>query len=492
MTESLRIFRPALGGVLLFALAATAAEQPPTSQIPVAVPETRVRTKEDVERGKRNAVSVAEQLEELFQRMPAPRKMKLKEIPPYFRIIPLPAGKSNDLLGGRGAEDRATLVYQCRYNTARKLLNGIDAMVENGMAEEAPERNMLIVTDSARNVEAIKDALLVMDVASPQVLIEARVVEVLVGDGMQRNLSVSFNQESTGIGPGGLPIPVKSTTGFNTSTLGQSNSDIGGTLDWVFETGSGSNIHATFQWLRNANDARILSSPNILVTRNEVAKISTGQDVPIQELTNSSGNVTTSTTFKRVGVTLKVTPLMLNEDSVVLRVEPEVSNIQSYQRIYQASGSYDVPVISIRNMDTHLKMGDGQIVLMGGLYSNAETTQQERIPFLSDLPYLGELFTSKNYTKEVTQLIFILRTRILQPDEVADGVIFDPNLMAEESNALGEILRNSPSLPKLPDTTLEEVKREFIDEPEKRDSANSLPLTPPAKATTKPEASPAP
>ena len=434
--------------------------------------EIRIKTPEDIEQGKENVKAVAQQLEELFREIPAPKTVKTELIPPYYKIIKMPPSRNAETAG-----ERATLIYQCRYNTAEKLLNAVDAMVINGMSEEAEERNMLIVTDSAANVEAIKDALIAMDVPSPQVLIEARVVEVLVGDGMERNLSATFNHVSTGIDAEGNDTPVNSSAGFNTSVLGQSTQDIGGTMNWTFGS-KDNNVKVSFQWLLNASDARILSAPNLFLTCNELAQISTGQDTPIQELSNNGSNTTTSTTFKRVGVTLKVTPQMINRDSAVLKIEPEVSNIQSYQRIVQAGGYYDVPVISIRNMSTILKIADGQVVAMGGLYSNTESMTQERIPFLSDLPYLGELFTSKSYTKEITQLIFFLRVRILQPDEVPEGLMFDPNLVIEESDQLGEIIRNSSALPKLPETTLEQVEQEFIREPQEREGRNTLPLTP--------------
>jgi len=155
---------------------------------------------------------------------------------------------------------------------------------------------------------------------------------------------------------------------------------------------------------------------------------------------------------------------MINNDNVTLRVEPEVSNIQSYQTISNGSGFYQVPVISIRSISSYLRLADGQIVIMGGLYTNRNSIQQERIPFLSDIPYLGELFTSKYTEKEILQLLFFLRVRILTPNDMADGVLFDPEEVIRTTNDFGEVMRQSKELPNL-ETTVEKVNDEFIKNP---------------------------
>lgn len=146
----------------------------------------------------------------------------------------------------------------------------------------------------------------------------------------------------------------------------------------------------------------MLSSPNILISRNEVSRIITGEEIPIQEATSSGNNVLLSTTFKNVGVTLEVEPSMINRDNVTLRVFPKVSNVLRYESVSSGDSSYSVPVISARSVETHLRMQDKQVVMMGGLYNSRNTLQQQRVPILSDLPYIGELFTGKNESKEVT------------------------------------------------------------------------------------------
>ena len=411
------------------------------------------RTPESIEEGKKNVVSVAQQLREMFQPI-RKQSRQVEEEPPYLKIIP-------------STNDTSILIYRCRYVTASKLRNSVDAMIsDTGYVEYAVEENLLTIRDAAESVEAIAKTLPLIDVATPQVLIEAKIVEVLLSDNTQRNLSFMFNSPTTISMIDGMDQRYDGDTmsygGIQTSPQGGNTSD-GATANWTFAAGH-NNFNIALQWLLTALDAKVLSSPVIVVGRNEEAEISNGQDVPIQSQTITNGSISTSTTFKRVGVTLTVEPLMINNDNVTLRVEPEVSNIQSYQTIANGNGYYQVPVISIRSISSYLRLADGQIVIMGGLYTNRNSIQQERIPFLSDIPYLGELFTSKYTDKEILQLLFFLRVRILSPNDMADGVLFDPEEMIRTTNEFGEVMRNSKELPTL-ETTIEKVNDEFIQNP---------------------------
>ena len=442
-----------------------------------------VKTPESIARGKENVRSVADQLRSLFRPLQKPRKAGAAEDKPYLKIIEAP-------------NDRAILIYRCRYSTAAKILASVEALItDQGYVESAEEQNLLIINDTKANIQSLSQALPSLDVASPQVLIEAKVIEVMVSDGMQRNLSFGVSNVQNNVpmldAASGREVlgAVANSAGFSTSQLAPSQSANGGKLDWTFSSGDTA-FNVAFQWLLNASDAKVLSSPIIVVARNEESTISNGQDVPIQSQTITSGSISTSTTFKRVGVTLKVAPKMINQDSVTLLVEPEVSNIQSYQNISQGSGNYQVPLISIRNISTNVKLGNGQVLMMGGLYNSREAVSQERIPFLSDMPYFGEFFTSKYRSKELIQLLFFIRVQILTPDEVADGILFDPDTVAEVNNRIGDALRKSPYLP-ASKSTLQQVKEEFVDhslnspslpaDPDKAAAKEQAPATAPAE-----------
>ncbi len=304
-----------------------------------------------------------------------------------------------------------------------------------------------------------------MDVTTPQILVEAKVVEVLCNEGMQRDVSLVFNRHDE-------KQNLNSTAGIQTTVPGQTASEAnkGGNFDWypyiAGQIGDSNykNFQATVQWLLTAESAKILSSPNVVVSRGATASIITGQDIPIQSFQVYTGSTTTSTTFKRVGVKLNVTPKLINNDYVMLQVNPEVSNVQRYQNIAQGGNTYQVPVIAIRNIETQLFLGDGQIVMIGGLYYNKDSSVQQRVPFLSDIPFMGELFTAKNDASDLTQLIFFLKINILADQDAASGIIYDPGKNAKILRSIGDVIKDSEQIfPDKNKTSIEKLKEELID-----------------------------
>lgn len=303
------------------------------------------------------------------------------------------------------------------------------------LIEPLKEQNELLINAPDSEIQSYRDILLAMDVPSPQILIEAKVVEVMFTDGMQRNLSFNFSGKRYDVG-GSAEVPGQSA---------QPSTGLGGS----FTPYSGrDSMKVAFQWLLTAQDAKVLSSPNILLSRNEVSRIVTGEEIPIQEANSTGNTLSLSTKFKSVGVTLEVEPSMINRDNVTLRIFPKVSNVVRYENV-SAGGdtTYPVPVISARSVETHLRMQDKQVVMMGGLYNSRDTLQQQRIPVLSDLPLIGELFTGKNESKEVTQLIFFLKIHIISPDQAASGVFYNFDRSGKISEKLGEIVENADSIP---------------------------------------------
>lgn len=457
---------------LLIAAVAAGADGEPVNSFLSDSPE--VITPEYLARGKKNVHTVAAQLRTLFESSPAVKKNRppMREMPPEFTVIPGPRE-------GDKQEGFSTLVYRCRYIQAnRATVVAIENMLKSGAIEYHTDQNLLTIYDRDSNIESIRNALLAIDRPLPQVLVEIKVVEVMFLDGMSRSLSVTFNDSAAGKTGTGLLKDLDSSGGVINPSLSSSNEAAGISLDWFPYVAGTENLHTSFQWVMSGQDAKILSSPNLVISRNEEASFATGQDIPIQELSTTSSGTNIATTFRRVGVTLTLEPMIINDQLVTLKVSPEVSNVQQYQRITQGGDSttnqamtYQVPVISVRSLETTLTLHDGEVMMMGGLYSNRTSMQEDRTPFLSDIPVIGELFTSKKREQELIQLVFFMRVHILKPREYHSGMVYDPDEVADTSNKIGDILQNSPFFPKLK-STLEQVEEEFILAPERRRRAN--------------------
>ena len=466
-------FRFGYALLLLFASAVAGADGETVNSFLAETPETI--TPEYLARGKKNVQTVAAQLRTLFEPAPAVKSKKgpVRELPPEITIVKGPRDPGKD-------DGFSTLIYRCRYIQAnRETVVAIENMLKSGAVEFHADQNLLTIYDRDGNIESIKTALLAIDRPLPQVLVEIKVVEVMFLDGMSRNLSVNFNDSALGRTATGKEEELTSSGGMTNPTLGSSTQAAGISLDWFPYVSGTENLRTSFQWVLTGQNAKILSSPNLVISRNEEASFATGQDIPIQELSTTSSGTNIATTFRRVGVTLTLEPMIINDQLVTLKVSPEVSNVQQYQRITQGGDSttnqattYQVPVISVRSLETTLTLHDGEVMMMGGLYSNRTSMQENRTPFLSDIPVIGELFTSKQREQELIQLVFFMRVHILKPQENHSGIIYDPDEVADTSNKIGDILQNSPFFPKLK-TTIQQVEEEFILGPERRRQANN-------------------
>jgi Flp pilus assembly secretin CpaC len=103
-----------------------------------------------------------------------------------------------------------------------------------------------------------------------------------------------------------------------------------------------------------------------------------------------------------------------------------------------------VPVIAVRSIESYLRLYDKQVVMMGGLYSSRTALEEEKIPILSDLPFIGELFTGKNHAREVIQLVFFVKIHIVSPDDVLYGFMYDPNEQMVDSERVADLVVDDP------------------------------------------------
>lgn len=417
-----------------------------------------VRDEAAREQGKINVQNVVEELRQLLHK-PSTALGKRTIMPPdepTFVEIPDVDGKS-------------TLIYFCRNTTANKMAQTLDAVCSNnGYVEYNSEQNKILVVDDTERMPVFRKAIAAIDTPAPQVLIEAKVVEVMITDESQRNLSFSFNQREKGWNTEGEDAYMTGSSGFLNEVIGKNSQNSGAVVNFYPYATDNNNINVFFQWLLGAQDAKIISSPNITISRGDTATINTGQEIPIQEQSQNGSTVSFSTKYRNIGVTLRVTPKIINNNSVLLNINPEVSNVLQYDRITASNVSYQVPIISVRSIDTNLTVNNGQVIMMGGLFNTREVINEQRTPFLSDIPWVGELFTSKSNTKELVQLVFIMRATILSPEELLDGIIYDPQQQAQESLQLGDIIKDPVTFPPTT-TTIEKVQEELENAPGMRD-----------------------
>jgi general secretion pathway protein D len=273
-----------------------------------------------------------------------------------------------------------------------------------------PARNAIIFKGSAEEFSQIRGLLESLDQPVREALIEVTVAEVRLSD--TTNLGVEWTIQNAGIDSsrlrfgtlGGLGV---GTSGFNFAVLNDA-----------------AQTRAVVNAFAKDERFSILSSPRLLAKSGSEARIQVGSEVPIltsQQTTSSTiaGNpaVLQSIQYRSTGVLLTVKPVIHAGDRVDLEVSQEVSEATT-----NATSAISSPVISNRKISTNLSLRDGSTVILGGLISENRDASNTGIPFLKDLPGVGQLFSSKGTANRKTELIVLITPYIIDSDEQAKAV----------------------------------------------------------------------
>ncbi|MGL4242688.1 MAG: type II and III secretion system protein family protein, partial [Beijerinckiaceae bacterium] len=172
----------------------------------------------------------------------------------------------------------------------------------------------------------------------------------------------------------------------------------------------GANIDIIIQALEEQGVARRLAEPNLITMSGEKASFLAGGEIPIP-VAQALG--VTTVDYKKVGVGLVFTPTVLSGSMINLRIEPEVSNIDSSGGAN--IGGLVIPRISVSRASTVVELKSGQSFAIAGLLQNTTSTVSDQVPWAGDLPVIGALFRSKSFQQKETELAIIVTPHLVQP-----------------------------------------------------------------------------
>jgi pilus assembly protein CpaC len=202
--------------------------------------------------------------------------------------------------------------------------------------------------------------------------------------------------------------------------------------------------------------ARSLAEPNLVALSGDTASFLAGGEFPVPV---PGGLGTTSIEYKRYGVGLAFTPTVLSDGLINLKIEPEVSQLDSSHPV-QVSG-ISVPPLIVRRASTTVELRDGQSFVIGGLLQSNGQNAISQLPWVGDIPVLGALFRSASYQKNETDLAIIVTPRLVRPSRPGD-VIATPLDNSLPSNDLDLFLMGKVETPRATARLLENVQtREF-------------------------------
>jgi len=260
--------------------------------------------------------------------------------------------------------------------------------------------NAIVIYATQRQYDVIADALKKLDIRPLQVVIEAAITEVTLTKELQYGVQWSF-----GIGGG--------TASYSEGTTSTPVQNFPG-FSYIFTNGS--TITATINALASVTNVKVLSAPNLLVLNNHTAALQVGDEVPVETASSSSvigsdSPIVNSIDYLNTGVILKVTPRVNDGGLVLLDISQEVSDVAGTP---PASAQIQSPTIEQRRIASSIAVQDGQTIALGGMISDTRSNEKDGLPFLKDIPYLGNLFSNTDNSDTRTELIVLLTPRVIR------------------------------------------------------------------------------
>jgi type IV pilus assembly protein PilQ len=332
-------------------------------------------------------------------------------------------------------EPLQTQLVRLNYAKAAEVAKSTEGILTKGRGSVVPDTasNSLIITETRSRLDRVSDFVRRLDVRTPQVSIQAKIIFVdrtdLMALGFQYDLGDEnqfFNQLVQRQDPNGDPgetfepnVNVIDLGGNAVSAIANANSEINGSaLDLVWSTALGGFSLTTFlSALQRVDLADIQAEPLITTLDNRKADILVGEETPVRIVDYSSvatgGAPRATVQFKETGIRLTVTPRVTNNGQILMELETERSAVQT---LAAADLGFNIQTQRATNQ---LLVQDGETAVIGGLTVTSVTRTRSGIPLLSGLPIVGGLFSFTSNEENRKDLIILVTPRIL--DDATDA-----------------------------------------------------------------------
>jgi len=315
-----------------------------------------------------------------------------------------------------------TMVFDLKYAkadvVAEKLRTRIDAKAVGTITADERSNEILVRVFPGRRDE-VEKVIRSLDVPTKEVLIEARVLQVVLSPSYDLGVDITApithagkNQltlASTALGEASSTEPTNLASNFGRIAVGTFNAN---------------QFTAALRAQQQVSDTKILSSPQILVTNNEEAKIHIGDTVPyIVATTNGTGqNAITSddVRFVDVGLKLSVIPTINDDGMVTMKLTPEISEVVA--KVTSSEGS-TIPQVNKTEVETSVMVKDGQTIVMAGLRSQNKVHTKLGIPGLMDIPWIGGAFSRTSDTLNNSEIVILITPHIVKGNDDFDKTI---------------------------------------------------------------------
>ena len=312
------------------------------------------------------------------------------------RLVPTVQVQLGPTQGFQSGSTGASASYS-NGNQAQAASSGAGTANPSGAVASGGAPIALLLTGPSADIDRALQVLTEVDVRAPQMTFEARVMDVGTADLSRIGLTYDF----------GRPVRI-GEAGAGTE---DADSFVARPLKFGAILRSPYDIGVQLDLLAQNNQARLLANPNLSALDGQPAVVFIGDQIKYvirQEVTPTGVNIQTETAT--VGITLKVTGKASPDGTVTLYVHPEVSVISGY---LAPGNGLSLPQIATRFVDTTIRVKNGETIAIGGLIRESDITNIQKVPFLGDLPFFGQLFRRTEKNRSRSEIVIFITSRIL-------------------------------------------------------------------------------
>jgi type II secretory pathway component GspD/PulD (secretin) len=350
-----------------------------------------------------------------------------------------------------------TKIIQLKYSDPTNIVVSVQSVLLDKRSKVIADvrTSQLVVVATEKEVAAVDELVIRLDTQTKQVLIEAKLVELSKNPTTQKGIdwtgtlqaqnfrfgnnvlggqrvipnTTTFSQTAIQAQPGGPGTAVVTNGFFNSISTTFNPNNLIGSPGLLADTAKGFNpatafldadgVSAVLSFLNTDSDAKVLSTPRAVTLDNQEAVLTVTRAQPIFLTTagtqGSPGG--SQVTYTNLGTILKVTPRISANDTINLKVIPEVSGLGPEVTKTVSGQVNQADSFDIRRIETRVLIPSGNTLVMGGLVSDASQKGNTKVPFLGDIPLLGWAFRSENKSQTKKNLLIFITPTIVQNED---------------------------------------------------------------------------
>jgi len=346
-----------------------------------------------------------------------------------IRIVP-----NATLLAAEVLEPLVTEMIRINFATTEDMVKNLTGLKSpRGSITADARTNTLILTDIPEKVDEMISVIKTLDVKTPQVMIESKIVEVARSFAQELGVRWGvFTRREDFSQPDQFPSIIK--TGGDRATRFQSSADIatdglnpGYVVDLGVPSGAPTSqfgvllatlnldhaLDIQLESLERQRKARIISTPRVTALDNKEAKILSGRRIPFQ---TSSSNAGTQIEFLEANLELKVTPHITADENIYMKIEAKQNDV-----VFEEKSRFGIATINTKSASTEVLVANGATTVLGGIYKKTTSENRTSVPFFADIPILGYLFKNRAQGDDILELLIFVTPTITKSSTSFSG-----------------------------------------------------------------------